>query len=308
MTTSPLSSLHVFVTGASGFIGSALVPELLAAGHQVTALARSDASATALAAAGARVVRGSLDNPESLRAGAAAADGVIHLAFGNFADGPAAGQTDLHGIEAMAAALQDSGRPLVTASGLLGLAAGRAATEQDEPDPVSAVAAARPGALVTPALAARGVRSSIVRLAPSVHGEGDHALIPQLIAIAREKGVSGYVGDGSGRWPAVHRLDAARLFRLALEQAPAGSTLHAVAEEGVPTRDIAVSIGRHLDMPAVSISPEQATQHFGWLGMVFGANIPATSTLTRQLLGWQPVHPGLLEDLDKGHYFDARQA
>jgi nucleoside-diphosphate-sugar epimerase len=304
MSTSPLSPLRVFVTGASGFIGSAVVPELLAAGHQVTALARSDASATALAAAGARALRGSLDDLESLRAGAAAADGVIHLAFGDFSDGPAAGQTDLHAIEAMAAALQGTGRPLVTASGLLGLPAGRAATEQDVVDPASPVAALRPGSLATPALATRGVRSSVVRLAPSVHGEGDHALVPQLIAIARRKGVSGYVGDGSGRWPAVHRLDAARLFRLALEQAPAGSTLHAVAEEGVPTRDIAESIARHLAMPTVSIPPEQAAEHFGWLGMVFGADIPATSTLTRQLLGWQPVHPGLIEDLDKGRYFD----
>jgi nucleoside-diphosphate-sugar epimerase len=296
--------MRVFVTGASGFIGSALVPELLAAGHEVTALARSDASAATLAAARAQVHRGDLDNLSSLRASAADSDGVIHLAFGGFAAGPAAGQAELRAIETMGDALGGSGRPFVIVSGLLGLAAGRPATERDTLDHASPVAAARPGALAVPALAARGLRSSIVRLAPSVHGEGDHAYLPALIATARKKGVSGYVGDGSSRWSAVHRLDAAHLFRLALEQAPAGSTLHAVAEEGVPTRDIAEAIGRHLNLPAVSIPPEQATEHFGPLGMVIAADIPASSALTRQLVGWQPVHARLIDDLDKGHYFD----
>ena len=300
--------MRVFVTGATGFIGSAVVPELMAAGHEVTGLARSDASAAALAAAGAQVHRGSLDDLDSLRAAAAASEGVIHLAFGRFADGPAAGQADLRAIEAMGDALEGSGRPLVIASGLLGLAAGWSATEQDTPDPASLVAAGRPGALAVPSLAARGVRSSVVRLAPSVHGEGDHAFIPQLIGIARDKGVSGYIGGGSSRWPAVHVIDAACLFRLALEQAPAGSALHAVAEEGVPTRDIAEAIGRHLNLPGVSIPPEQTAEHFSWLGIVFAADIPATSTLTRQLVGWQAVHPGLIDDLDKGHYFDTPTA
>jgi nucleoside-diphosphate-sugar epimerase len=300
--------MRVFVTGASGFIGSAVVPELLAAGHEVTGLARSDAAAAALAAAGAQVHRGSLNDPAGLRAAAGASDGVIHLAFGGFADGPAAGQEDLHAIEAMGDALADSGKPLVLAAGLLGLTAGRPATEHDTLDPGSPVAAARPGMLAAAALAARGVRSSVVRLAPSVHGEGDHAFIPQLIAIVRDKGVSGYIGDGSSRWPAVHRIDAARLFRLALEQAPAGSALHAVAEEGVPTRDVAEAISRHLNVPAVSIPPQQAPEHFGWLAMVFGADIPASSALTRQLVGWEPVQPGLIDDLDKGHYFETPAA
>jgi nucleoside-diphosphate-sugar epimerase len=300
--------MRVFVTGASGFIGSALVPELLAAGHEVTALARSDASAATLAAARAQVHLGDLDNLSSLRAGAADSDGVIHLAFGGFANGPAAGQAELRAIETMGDALAGSGRPFVIVSGLLGLAAGRPATEQDRLDPASPIAAARPGALAVPALAARGLRSSIVRLAPSVHGEGDHAYLPGLIATAREKGVSGYLGDGSSRWAAVHRLDAAHLFRLALEQAPAGSTLHAVAEEGVPARDIAEAIGRHLNLPTVSIPPQQATEHFGSLGMVFAADIPASSALTRQLVGWQPVQARLIDDLDKGHYFDTPAA
>jgi nucleoside-diphosphate-sugar epimerase len=300
--------MRVFITGASGFIGSAIVPDLLTAGHEVTGLARSDASVTALAATGARVHRGSLDDTAGLRTAADASDGVIHLAYGSFADGPAAGQDDLRAIEAMGDALADSGRPLILTGGLLGLPTGRTVTEQDMIAPGSPVATARPGMLAAPALAARGVRSSIVRLAPSVYGEGDHAFIPQLIAIARAKGVSGYIDDGASRWPAVHRLDAAHLFRLALEQAPAGSALHAVAEEGVPTRDIAEAIGRHLNVPAISVPPQQASEHFGWLGMVLGADIPASSALTRQQMGWQPVQPGLIDDLDKGHYFEAPAA
>jgi nucleoside-diphosphate-sugar epimerase len=293
--------MRVFLTGASGFIGSAIVPELIGAGHQVLGLARSDASAAAVAAAGAEVQRGALDDLDSLRAGAAASDGVIHTAFiHDFSNLQASARTDLRAIETLGAALEGSDRPLVITSGVAALPAGRVGAERDEPDRASAGShriASEDAAL---ALAARGVRSSIVRPAPTVHGEGDHGFVAALIGIARDMGVSGYVGEGSNHWPAVHRLDAARLFRLALESAPAGSILHAVAEEGVPTREIAAAIGRHLDLPVVAVAPE----HFGWLGGFFSADIRASSTLTRELVGWEPTHPGLVEDLDQGHYFE----
>ena len=292
--------MRVFLTGASGFIGSAIVPELIGAGHQVLGLARSDASAAAVAAAGAEVHRGALDDLDSLRAGAAASDGVIHTAYiHDFSNLAASAPVDLRAIETFGAALEGSDRPLVITSGTAALPPGRVGTEQDEPDRAGAGAhriASEDAAL---ALAARGVRSSVVRPAPSVHGEGDHGFVPALIGIARDTGVSAYVGDGANRWPAVHRLDAARLFRLAVESAPAGSILHAVAEEGVPTRDIAAVIGRHLDLPVATAERE----HFGWLGGFFGADIRASSALTRELVGWQPTHPGLIEDLDQGHYF-----
>jgi nucleoside-diphosphate-sugar epimerase len=293
--------MRVLLTGASGFIGSAIVPELLGAGHQVVGLARSDASAAAVAAAGAEVHRGALDDLDSLRAGAAAVDGVIHTAFiHDFSDMPASARTDLRAIETLGAALEGSDRPLVITSGVAVLPVGGAGTERDEPDRGSAGAhriASEDAAL---ALAARGVRSSVVRPAPSVHGEGDHGFVAALIGIARETGVSGYVGDGANRWPAVHRLDTARLYRLAVESAPAGSVLHAVAEEGVPTREIAEVIGRHLDLPVAAVAPE----HFGWLGGFFAADLRASSALTRELLGWEPAHRGLIEDLDQGHYFE----
>ncbi|WP_216329282.1 SDR family oxidoreductase [Deinococcus aestuarii] len=296
--------MRIFVTGASGFVGSAVVPELLAAGHGVVGLARSEASARAIAAAGATVQRGDLDDVESLRAGAAAADGVIHLAYNHdFSQPVAAAQTDLRAIETLGAALEGSDRPLVIASGLAGAATGRVATEQDRPDPATYPRVASAQAAL--ALASRGVRSSVVRLAPTVHGEGDPNFIARLVAIARERGVSGYIGGGDNRWPAVHRLDAARLFRLALEGAPAGSVLHGVAEEGVPVRAIASGIGRHLGLPVVSVSAEEATGHFGWLARFLAADAPASSTLTRELLGWQPTQPGLLADLDQGHYFQS---
>jgi nucleoside-diphosphate-sugar epimerase len=307
--------MRVFVTGASGWIGSAVVPELIGAGHQVTGLARSDAAAVALTAAGAELHRGTLDDLDSLRRAAAAADGVIHLAFKHdiafTGDFQGAADADRGAIETFGEALVGSDRPFVIASGTLGLAPGRVATERDGHGPESAAALSSGGAQtrlhnaqMTLSLAARGVRSSVVRLPPTVHGEGDHGFMAALVGIARARGVSGYIGDGSNRWPAVHRRDAAHLFRLALENAPAGSALHAVADEGVPIRTIAEVIARHLDLPVVAISAEDAGEHFGWLGGFLATDSPASSTLTRELLGWQPTQPGLIDDLEQGHYFD----
>ena len=307
--------MRVFVTGASGWIGSAVVPELISAGHEVTGLARSDASAAALTAARAQVHRGSLDDLGSLRDAAAAADGVIHLAFKHdlaFSGGfQAAADADRRAVEAMGDELAGSDRPFVIASGTLGLALGRVGTEQDGHGTDPALSAHGTGpetrratAELVLSLASRGVRSSVVRLPPTNHGDGDNGFMATIVGIARDKGVSGYIGDGSNRWPAVHRLDSAQLFRLALENAPAGSTLHAVADEGVQIRDIAGVIARHLDVPVASVAPEDAPQHFTWLAAFLAIDSPASSTLTRELLGWHPAQPGLLEDLDKGHYFD----
>jgi len=292
--------MRVFVTGASGWIGSAVVPELTGAGHQVLGLARSDASAAAIAAAGAEVLRGGLHDLDALRAGAADCDGVIHLAFiHDFTDFEASVGADRRAIETMGAALEGSGKPLVIASGTPALP-GHVATERDDFAPGSPVAGRGENARAALEAAARGVRSSVVGLPRTVHGDGDrHGFIARLVGIARDKGVSGYVGDGSNRWPAVHVLDAAHLFRLAVERAPAGSRLHAVGDEGVPTRDIAEVIGRHLSVPTASVPAEE----FGWLGMIYAIDQPASAALTRELLGWRPVHPGLIEDMDKGHYF-----
>jgi nucleoside-diphosphate-sugar epimerase len=296
--------MRVFVTGASGFIGSAVVGELHGAGHEVLGLARSDSAAESLVEAGAAVRRGRLEDLDSLRAGAAESDGVIHLAyihdFSKFEDNA---RVDLAAIQALGAGLEGSGRPLVIASGTLGLAPGRAATEEDAGDENGPAGGRRRSEHALLALAERGVRAASVRLTPTVHGEGDHGFVPMLIDVARPKGVSGYVGDGSSRWPAVHRLDAATLFGLALEQAPAGSVLHAVAEEGIPTRAIAEVIGRHLDVPVASIPSEQAFEHFGFLGALLGLDSPASSALTRARFEWSPLQPGLIEDLDRGHYF-----
>ncbi len=295
--------MRVFVTGATGFIGSAVVPELIGAGHQVIGLARSDASAEVLASMGAEVFRGSLDDLGSLRSAAAASDGVIHTAFKHeeafSGDFPAAAAADRRVIETLGAALEGSDKPFVVTSGTALLAPGRLGTEEDLPEVGPRVASENSAV----ALAERGVRSAVVRPSPSVHGEGDQGFAATLISIARDKGVSGYIGDGSNRWPAVHRLDAAHLYRLALETAPAGTVLHAVAEEGVPLREIAEVIGQHLNVPVASISDEDASEHFGWLAGLLGADIPASSTLTRERFRWEPTHPGLIEDLEQGHYF-----
>ena len=292
--------MRIFVTGASGWIGSAVVPELLGAGHQVVGLARSDNSAAAVAAAGAEVLRGDLHDLDTLRAGAASSDGVIHLAFvHDFTDFEASVGTDRRAIETMGAALEGSDKPLVIASGTAAWP-GRVATERDGFAPGSPVAARGETAQATLDMAARGVRSSVVGLPRTVHGDGDrHGFIARMIQGARDTGVSGYVGDGSSRWPAVHVLDAAHLFRLAVERAPAGSRLHAVGDEGVRTREIAEVIGRHLNLPAASVPAET----FGFLGQVLSIDQPASSAQTRELLQWRPVQSGLSEDLDKGHYF-----
>jgi nucleoside-diphosphate-sugar epimerase len=299
--------MRVFVTGASGWIGSAVVPELIGAGHEVVGLARSEASAAALGAAGAEVHRGSLDDLPSLRAAADASDGVIHLAFKHdlvfSGQMEAASEADRQALEAFAEVLAGSDRPLVIASGVLGVTTGRVATELDWHGSEAAGHPRHANAEFVLGLGSRGVRSSIVRLAPTVHGDGDNGFIAIVVATAREQGVSAYVGDGLNRWPAVHRLDAARLFRLALERAAAGSTLHGVAEEGVAMRDIAQVIGRHLDVPAVSISPENAGTHFGALGGFLATDGPASSELTRERLGWGPTEVGLIDDLEQGHYF-----
>jgi len=300
--------MKVFVTGATGFIGSAVVRELTEAGHQVLGLARSDTSAASLASAGAQVHRGMLDDLDSLRSAATATDGVIHLAYNHdFSDYLGAAQTDLRAVETIGAALKGSDKPFVIASGTLMLTfllpPGRLGTEKDVAD-AGLVAPRIVSENAVLALAERGVRSSIVRLSPSVHNEEKSGFVGTLIDIARAKGVSSYIGDGSNRWPAVHQLDAAHLFRLALEKAPAGSVLHGVADEGVPCRTIAEVIGRHLDLPVVSISPADAGEHFGWLGQFFAIDNPTSSALTRELLGWQPVHPGLITDLEEGHYFN----
>jgi nucleoside-diphosphate-sugar epimerase len=300
--------MRVFVTGGSGHIGSAVVPELRGAGHQVIALARSDVSARKLEATGAEVRRGDLDDLDVIAKAAADADGFVHLAYrtdlahaGDFAGVAAA---SMNAIDAVGAAFEGTGKPLVAPMGTLALwmsgITGRPGTEEDIVEGGVLADAEK----ATIALSERGVRSSIIRLSPAVHSSLDtQGFTPALIGIARAKGVAAYVGDGANRWPAVHTLDAARLFRLALESAPAGSRLHGVAEEGVPFREIAEAIGRNLGVPTASIAPEEAAEHFGYLGGFVTADNPASSALTRQLLDWEPVHPGLVADLDEGHYF-----
>lgn len=295
--------MRVFMTGASGWIGSATTDELLAAGHEVVGLARSEASAAALAAKGAQVQRGDLDDLDSLRAGADGADAVIHLANKHdFANQAESNRAERAAVETLGDVLVGSNRPFVVASGVPG-ARGRVATEKD-PSPFSGPDAPRGG---TENLAFeyvdRGVTSIAARFAPTVHGAGDHGFVAVLVGIARAKGVAGYIGDGTNRWPAVHRSDAARVVRLGLEKAAPGTVLHAMGEEGVPTREIAEGIGKGLGLPVVSIAPEDAAEHFGWLGMFFGWDVPTSSVLTQELLGWIPSGPTLAEDLASGVYF-----
>jgi nucleoside-diphosphate-sugar epimerase len=295
--------MRVFVTGASGWIGSAVVPELVSAGHTVVGLARSRHAAEVVEAAGALPLRGELDDLQSLRAGAEEADAVIHLAFKHdFTDYAGAGRTERAAVETIGAALKGSDRPLLLASGMAGAGTGQVLTELDASPHVGPDSLRGGSERLALDLAEDGVRSVALRFAPTVHGPGDHGFVATLVRIARERGAAGYVGDGGNRWPAVHRLDAARMVALALEKAPAGSRVHAVAEEGIPTREIAEAIGRSMSLPVVSVAPGDAAEHFGWLGAFYARDIPASSDLTRGLLGWTPIHPGLLDDLAAGHY------
>lgn len=296
--------MQVFITGGSGQTGPAIVTELISAGHQVTALARSDSSGARLVALGARVVRGSLDDPDVLAASAAAADGVVHMAYGgDFADPEPMMRRDVNAITALGTALEGTGKPLVATSGTLVMPVGHDAAETNAADPDGLAPFRVAGERTCVAFADRGVRASVVRLAPTVHGPADHGFMPLLIATAKQTGVSAYVGNGTNRWPAVHRDDAAVLFRLALENAPAGSFLHGVAET-VEFRAIAQTIGDGLDLPVRGISPDEAASHFAspFMGLIYGADVPARSDLTQQLLDWHPTHPGLLDDLTNGDY------
>ncbi|MGO9436148.1 MAG: SDR family oxidoreductase [Terracidiphilus sp.] len=293
--------MRVFVTGATGFIGSALIPELIDAGHQVLGLTRSDEGAKTLTVAGAEAQRGELTDLESLRSGAAAADAVIHLAFiHDFSKFKENCEIDRRAIEAMGDALAGSDRPLIVTSGLALLVQGRAATEDDPPPPVSD-AYPRASEEAAAELEKRGVRAMAVRL-PQVHDTVKQGLVSYAIQIARQKGVSAYIGEGRNRWAAAHRFDAAHLFRLALEKGQAGARFHAVAEEGVPAREIAEAIGRGLNVPVISLSPEQVAEHFGWLARFAGLDITGSSAQTRRKLGWNPTGPTLLTDLANMRY------
>ena len=312
--------MHVFVTGGSGLTGPAVVAELIAAGHQVTGLARSDASVARLEALGATPHRGSLDDLDRLRSGAAAADGVLHMAFGgsnpsrtadaggqeDFADPADLMRRDRTAIETLGEVLAHTGKPLVSTSGTLVMPTGRLTTEQDEPDPAGFAGFRIAGEKACLGFAGQGVRASVVRLAPTVHGPGDYGFIAMLVATARRTGKSVYIGDGANQWPAVHRLDAATLFRLALEKAPAGSVLHGTAEN-VEFRTIAETIGRGLDLPVVTLTPEEAAGHFAspFMALAYGTDAPVSSAHTRELLGWSPTRPNLLADIEHGDYLAA---
>jgi nucleoside-diphosphate-sugar epimerase len=294
--------MRVLVTGASGWIGSASLRELIAAGHHVLGLARSDEAAAKVEKLGAEVVRGDLGDLAALRDAAERAEGVVHLGYiHDFSRMAEAAQTDRAVIETLADVFRGTGGPLVIASGVLGLALGRTGTERDMAD--VAVHPRIANAAHTLALADRGVRSIVVRFAPTVHGSGgDHGFVATLARIAREKGAAAYIGDGANRWPAVHRLDAGKLVQLAIDKAPPGAVLHAVAEEGIAARDIAGAIGAFLGLPVESVPADRAIAHFGWIGRFFGADAPASNAMTRELLGWTPTQPGLLADIAAGHY------
>jgi nucleoside-diphosphate-sugar epimerase len=301
--------MRVFVTGGSGWIGSAAVDELLAAGHEVTGLARSDASAASLEAKGVSVRRGDLDDLDSLRAGASEADAVLHLANKHdFADAAVSNAAERAAVQTLGDTLAGSGRPFLLASGVAGLSGGRPVTE-DDPSPFHGPDSMRGGAEnLALDFVDRGVHTVSLRFAPTVHGVGDHGFIAAIAGVARAKGVSGYPGDGTNRWAAVHRSDAARLIVLGLAKAPAGSRLHAVAEVGIPSREIAEAIGRAVELPVASIDPDDVAEHFGWIGGFFAMNLTATSDRTRELLGWVPTGPTLSEDLAAGAYGTAVRA
>ena len=295
--------MRVFLTGGSGFIGSVIIPELIGAGHQVLALARSDEAAEKLKSSGVDVLRGSLDDLDTLKRGASESDGVIHCAFvHDFSDYHGSVKKDRVAIEAIATVLEGTYRPFIITSGTLGLPPSEVITEEAVADPNSPLSARNLTENYVVELASKGVRSIVIRLPPSVHGKGDHGFIPMLIDVARKKGVSAYVGDGKNRWPSAHRLDVAKLYRLALEKGKAGAKYHGVSDHLTPLHEIAEVIGKHLNIPVVSKTQSEAGEHFGFLGLVLGIDNPVSSKLTQEELGWKPTQPVLLLDVAENYF------